>query len=240
MKLTSLFPLLLALLVTPTIVRATSVSYAAEQRMHNRAMLLKHYHQVQSAKMVIIRGNQQDRRAVRAHNRQLIKQHPEWFPGPWKAGDDHWHHQLAENKHFLSSNHLHNITEVVVHRLTQQLGKPYQWGGTSPQEGFDCSGLVFFAYNKLLASKLPRTANEMYHSPRALTVASRDLRRGDLLFFHIHTREKADHMGVYLGKGKFIQAPRTGEKIQISDLDDVFWQAHFLGARRILTENTIL
>lgn len=71
-------------------------------------------------------------------------------------------------------------------------------GGTRPDKGFDCSGLVFYAYNKILEAKLPRTANEMYHYRRATIVANNDLRRGDLLFFHIHSREIADHMGVYL------------------------------------------
>ena len=58
---------------------------------------------------------------------EQIKQHPEWFPAPLKANDRRWQ-ALAENNHFLSSNHLHNITEVAIHRLEQQLGKPYVWG----------------------------------------------------------------------------------------------------------------
>ncbi|RIG71392.1 C40 family peptidase, partial [Shigella boydii] len=66
------------------------------------------------------------------------------------------------------------------------------------------------------------------------------LRRGDLLFFHIHSREIADHMGVYLGDGQFIESPRMGETIRVSRLAEPFWQDHFLGARWILTEETIL
>ncbi len=56
----------------------------------------------------------------------------------------------------------------------------------------------------------------MYHYRRATIVANNDLRRGDLLFFHIHSREIADHMGVYLGDGQFIESPRTGETIRIT------------------------
>lgn len=85
----------------------------------------------------------------------------------------------------------------------------------------------FYAYNKILEAKLPRTANEMYHYHRATIVANNDLRRGDLLFFHIHSREIADHMGVYLGDGQFIESPRTGETIRISRLAEPFWQDHF-------------
>ena len=55
-----------------------------------------------------------------------------------------------------------------------------------------------------------------------------------------HSREIADHMGVYLGDGQFIESPRTGETIRVSRLAEPFWQDHFLGARRILTEETIL
>lgn len=215
-------------------------SYAAKLRQRNRERLLGKYHALMQKKAhYIVEGDAASKRALRQHNRQLIKQHPEWFPGPLKASDSRWR-ALAENSHFLSSDHLHNMTEVAIHRLEQQLGKPYLWGGASPEQGFDCSGLVFYAYNKILAAKLPRTANEMYHYRRATIVADRDLRRGDLLFFHVHSREIADHMGVYLGNGEFIESPRTGETIRVSHLADPFWQAHYLGARRILTEETII
>ncbi len=73
-------------------------------------------------------GNAKSRRALRQHNREQIKQHPEWFPAPLKASDRRWQ-ALVENNHFLSSDHLHNITEVAIHRPEQQLGKPYIWGG---------------------------------------------------------------------------------------------------------------
>ena len=131
-------------------------------------------------------------------------------------------------------------TKVAMNKLMQQIGKPYRWGGSSPRTGFDCSGLVYYAYKDLVKIRIPRTANEMYHYRRATIVANRDLRRGDLLFFHIHSRDIADHMGVYLGQGQFIESPRTGETIRVSNLSDDFWQDHYLGARRILTENTIL
>jgi murein DD-endopeptidase len=216
------------------------LSYAATLRMQNRRRLFGMYHaQMQKKAHSIVEGNAQSKKALRKRNRQLIEQHPEWFPGPLKASDNRWL-ALAENRHFLSSDHLHNITEVAIHRLEQQLGKPYLWGGTTPEKGFDCSGLVFFAYNKILTAKLPRTANEMFHYRKATIVANRDLRRGDLLFFHVNSREIADHMGVYLGNGQFIESPRSGETIRVSELADPFWQAHYLGARRILTQETII
>lgn len=217
-----------------------SLSYAETVRIRNRAKLWGKYHAAQKKEAsYIVRGDETSKKALRQQNRLLIKEHPEWFPGPLKASDRHWK-ELAENPHFLSSDHLHNMTEVAIHRLQQQLGKPYIWGGTNPDKGFDCSGLIFYAYNKILAAKLPRTANEMYHYRRATIVANNDLRRGDLLFFHIHSEDIADHMGVYLGNGDFIESPRTGETIRVSHLADMYWQDHYLGARRILTENTVL
>ncbi|HFZ8994061.1 TPA: C40 family peptidase [Citrobacter freundii] len=225
---------------TPATTPNVRLSYAATLRMRNRAKLWGKYHALQKKQTAhLVKGDEESKRALRQQNRLLIKQHPEWFPGPLKASDRRWR-ALAENPHFLSSDHLHNMTEVAIHRLEQQLGKPYVWGGVNPDQGFDCSGLIFYAYNKILSAKLPRTADEMYHYRRATIVANNDLRRGDLLFFHIHTRDTADHMGVYLGEDKFIESPRTGETVRVSHLSEMYWQTHYLGARRILTENTIL
>jgi cell wall-associated NlpC family hydrolase len=114
------------------------------------------------------------------------------------------------------------------------LGKPYLWGGNSPTEGFDCSGLVFYAFNHVLERKLPRTANGMYRDDGLKSVHRGSLKQGDLVFFNINQRPGADHVGVYLGDGRFIEAPRTGLKIRISQLSDDFWQSHYLGARRVL------
>ncbi len=218
-----------------------TLSYAARLRMLNRARLLNHYrvdHKKASPKEIA--ALETSTRAQRAENRRQVKAHPEWFRGPWKLGDSRWD-AVEEHEGFLSHDHLHNMTEVAIHRMEVQLGKPYVWGGTTPDTGFDCSGLVFYAYNKVLTDKLPRTANQMYHYRRAIKVAGNDLRRGDLLFFHVHSHgEFADHMGVYLGHGQFIESPRTGESVRVSQLQDDFWQQHFLGARRILTNNTVI
>jgi len=163
----------------------------------------------------------------------------QWLAGPYTSEHTHQNH-LADSAESFYSDHLRDTTEKVVKRLQDQLGKPYVWGGASPARGFDCSGLVFFAYNQHLLSRLPRTANEMYHDKHAHPVAKNDLKRGDLIFFAIHSQgEHADHVGVYLGEGDFIEAPRTGLNIRISHFDGEFWQDHYLGARRILTAKNI-
>ncbi len=129
--------------------------------------------------------------------------------------------------------------ETAMNKLMHQVGKPYRWGGTSPSTGFDCSGLVYYAYKDLMRIKMPRTANEMYHLRDAAPVQRGELESGDLVFFRITKRGAADHVGVYLGNGKFIQSPRSGEDIKISYLADNYWQDHYVGARRVMTPKTI-
>ncbi len=129
--------------------------------------------------------------------------------------------------------------ETAMNKLMGQLGKPYLWGGNSPRSGFDCSGLVWYAYKDLVKIKIPRTANEMYHLRDAAQIKRESLEKGDLVFFRINNRGAADHVGVYLGNGKFIQSPRTGKDIQISALSEEYWQRHYVGARRVMTPKTI-
>ncbi|AWV46911.1 hydrolase [Hafnia alvei] len=129
--------------------------------------------------------------------------------------------------------------QTAMNKLMNQVGKPYRWGGASPSTGFDCSGLVYYAYQDLLSIKIPRTANEMYHLRDAAPVKKTELQKGDLVFFRINNRGAADHVGVYMGEGKFIQSPRTGEQIRISYLDNDYWQGHYVGARRVMTPKTI-
>lgn len=124
-------------------------------------------------------------------------------------------------------------------KLMSQVGKPYRWGGKSPTTGFDCSGLIYYAYKDLIRVPLPRTANEMYHLRDAAPVKKSELESGDLVFFRIRNRGTADHVGVYLGNGRFIQSPRTGRDIRISYLSEDYWQDHYIGARRVMTPTTI-
>jgi len=89
--------------------------------MQNRARLLKQYQtHLKKQASYIVEGNAESRRALRQHNREQIKQHPEWFPAPLKASDRRWQ-ALVENNHFLSSDHLHNITEVAIHPWNSNL-----------------------------------------------------------------------------------------------------------------------
>lgn len=129
--------------------------------------------------------------------------------------------------------------KTAMNKLMGQIGKPYRWGGTSPRTGFDCSGLVYYAYKDLVKFRIPRTANEMYHLRDAAPVNRGELQNGDLVFFRTQARGTADHVGVYVGNGKFIQSPRSGQDIQITSLSEDYWVRHYVGARRVMTPKTI-
>lgn len=129
--------------------------------------------------------------------------------------------------------------KTAMNKLMGQIGKPYRWGGSSPRTGFDCSGLVYYAYKDLVKFRIPRTANEMYHLRDARAIDRGELESGDLVFFRTRGRGTADHVGVYVGGGKFIQSPRTGRDIQITSLSEDYWDRHYVGARRVMTPKTI-
>ncbi len=114
-----------------------------------------------------------------------------------------------------------------------ELGVPYQWGGTSPSTGFDCSGLMQWAYHQA-GINLPRDAADQFNvgTPVSLT----DLRQGDLVFFRISGGE-VDHVGMYVGNNEFIEAPATGQDVQYANLNDPYWTQHFAGARRVVAFN---
>ena len=126
------------------------------------------------------------------------------------------------------SNRTPQINAVLVAK--KQINKKYRWGGTNPLTGFDCSGLMQFAYK---ASKvhIPRTAAAQYkHTKR---VSKKNLQTGDLIFFHTRrTRARVNHVGLYLGGGKFIHAPRRGKLVSVSDLNS-YWRRKAVGAGRV-------
>lgn len=134
---------------------------------------------------------------------------------------------------------IQKVQKTAMSKLMNQIGKPYHWGGTSPMTGFDCSGLVYYAYKDLVKFRIPRTANEMYHLRDASPVNVAELESGDLVFFRTRGRGTADHVGVYVGNGKFIQSPRSGQDIQLTSLSEDYWQRHYVGARRMVTPKTI-
>lgn len=115
----------------------------------------------------------------------------------------------------------------LVHEAARYIGVPYIYGGTSPH-GFDCSGLVFYAHERA-GLHIPRTAAAQHRAARAIELSS--LAPGDLIFFKIKGRA-VDHVGMYVGKGRFVHAPRTGRVVSYAYLDDPYYRKRFQGAGR--------
>ena len=109
------------------------------------------------------------------------------------------------------------------------LGVPYVWGGES-MKGFDCSGLVYYVLKNLGYSP-NRTASTQYKM--GTYVEKRDLQAGDLVFFAGTSKSGISHVGIYVGDGKFIHAPHTGDVVKYSDLSSGYYANHYYGARRI-------
>ena len=108
-----------------------------------------------------------------------------------------------------------------------QVGTPYRYGGQSPATGFDCSGLVHYAY--LEAGKaLPRTTSSLWSHTRR--VARSNLRTGDLVFFSIEG--KMQHVGLYLGDDRFVHAPSSGRTVSVESLTSPFYREALLGGGR--------
>lgn len=109
-----------------------------------------------------------------------------------------------------------------------QVGRPYLFGGSTPQ-GFDCSGLVRFAYLATGIS-VPRTTGEQFRAARE--VKMNKLAPGDLLFFRFDGQE-VSHVGIYVGNGRFVHAPQTGRPVETRAVEDAWYRARLIRAGRL-------
>lgn len=118
----------------------------------------------------------------------------------------------------------------VVMVAAAMLGTPYKWGGMTPEDGFDCSGLVHYSYLQA-GVELPRTSLQQYKFSHSVRLAT--LKPGDLLFFDLN-KERVSHVGIYLGDNRFVHAPRTGKDVMITSLDNRFWKQRLVSAGRVI------
>ena len=121
-------------------------------------------------------------------------------------------------------------SEELAQQALAAIGVAYRRGGESPGAGFDCSGLVVHVYREALGVTLPH--NTLAQSKVGRPVRRGELRPGDLVFYNTRHR-KYSHVGLYLGDGRFIHAPKPGASVRVERMSVGYWARRFDGARRI-------
>ena len=119
----------------------------------------------------------------------------------------------------------------VVDTAKSLLGTPYVWGGDSITDGgFDCSGLVQYTF-KSLGYNLNRISIDQ--SKQGQNVAKENLQAGDLVFYSLAGDGRVSHVGIYIGNGKMIHSPKSGDVVKTTDITTAYWQTRFITATRI-------
>ncbi|WP_051324069.1 NHLP-related RiPP peptide [Candidatus Solirubrobacter pratensis] len=117
-----------------------------------------------------------------------------------------------------------------IEEASKYVGTPYHWGGSTPQTGFDCSGLMQWSYAQA-GIQTPRVTYDQIDAPNAAKVPDMaDLRPGDMVFFS--NAGDVHHVGMYLGDHQFLHAPSTGDVVKVSSLDEPYFKSQFAGGRR--------
>ena len=123
------------------------------------------------------------------------------------------------------------LANAVLFRAIGLVGTPYRWGGNTPESGFDCSGLVGFVYRDAAGLSLPRTSSAI-SEVSAPKVKRGQLASGDLVFFG--ARGRVNHVGIYVGEGRFVHAPNSGGTVRLDELDGHYWRDAWLYGKRVL------
>lgn len=129
------------------------------------------------------------------------------------------------------ARHVRDTASGLVISAMNFLGVRYRRGGTSPEQGFDCSGFTRHIFAKTVGLVLPRRADEQARDESLQPVAREQLEPGDLVFFDT-MRRAFSHVGIYIGDGKFIHAPRSGGAVRVEDMREAYWARRYNGARR--------
>ncbi|MCB1567086.1 MAG: C40 family peptidase [Xanthomonadales bacterium] len=123
------------------------------------------------------------------------------------------------------------LANAVLFRAIALVGTPYRWGGNTPESGFDCSGLVGYVFRDAAGLTLPRTSSSISEIA-APKVKRSELASGDLVFFA--SGKRIDHVGIYVGEGRFVHAPNRGGTVRLDEMDGHYWRDHFRFGRRPL------
>ena len=118
-----------------------------------------------------------------------------------------------------------SIGERAAKIAIEAVGIPYRWGGTSPTTGFDCSGLVRWAYGQV--------GIEVPHNSYALWSTGREVERSKMAAGDVLVFSGFGHVGLYLGGGRMVHAPSTGRHVEIVELGSSNYGSRIVGARRV-------
>ncbi len=129
-----------------------------------------------------------------------------------------------------NSGHTPEKAQRVVSTAYRQIGTAYRPGGASPQKGFDCSGLIYWAYRSN-GLRVPRTTTEQAKTGRGV---GRDrMRAGDIVVFRSSTSARGLHTGIYTGGDAFIHSPRPGKKVRMENMNN-YWKSNLVAVRRVI------
>ncbi|AKE51831.1 C40 family peptidase [Kangiella geojedonensis] len=121
---------------------------------------------------------------------------------------------------------------TIAHIAESMVGVDYRYGGSHPDEGFDCSGLVFYSHTQV-GEQVPRVSYAQLAA--SYEVDKEDIKPGDLLFYRING--KPSHVGIYIGHGQFVHAPSSGKKVRVSSVENVYFKPRFIRAGRLYTND---
>lgn len=137
--------------------------------------------------------------------------------------------QISRDPHHPPSSRAAGEMGIIAARTAERfVGIPYRWGGDTVVDGMDCSGFARAVYN-LCGVTIPRTSREQFRAGDS--VARPELKEGDLVFFG-DSPSQVNHVGIYVGGGRFVHAPRRGDDIKLSSLDEAYFTRRFQGGRR--------
>lgn len=124
-----------------------------------------------------------------------------------------------------------NLRKDILNTAESFLGLPYRWGGSSPDKGFDCSGLTMAVY-ELNGLRLPRSSWNQFKVGKP--IERDELKKGDLVFFATSRPRRVSHVGLYAGEDRFIHAPGKGKRIRFDKLSNPYYDARYMGAKQYL------
>ena len=130
----------------------------------------------------------------------------------------------------LASRLRSRASEMVVAAMNF-VGVPYKRGGSDSSNGFDCSGFTRHIFELGLGLVLPRKVDEQASARGLVKIDKAELRPGDLVFFNTLKRTFS-HVGIYVGEGRFIHAPKPGGEVRVESMNFAYWAKRFTGGRR--------